>query len=250
MFWADRLNRVTGVTLLLIPVLSIVGFIGGAATGEVDPFAREQAEPMLRAIHDNHGLFLFSLVPFALTDILVLPVAAALLYLAFRDRSQTLAIVSAFAILAAVAAYVVHLTAVSVLAMLAADFFDAGAPRAIPTGTSAILQSARMVSLLQAFAALFAQTATGFGLMTIGGLIAWAPAGQRNPPPWIGKLGIVGGIGSLCTWTFLLNHNVGGAFTLIGELAVLFMMGALGAWLLRQPDVLDPALATPIATSG
>lgn len=234
MFWAERTNKVTGITLLLVPFLSVVGFLAGSGIGELDPFAAEDISEILHRIHENRELFLASMAPFVITDVLVLPALAGLLYLAFQDRSRTLALLGAFAILTSVPAFVVHETGAATLPYLAADYFRGGTP-GLASANLAVLQSARTIAVAQAMAALFGQTAMGFGFLAFGSLIAWAPAGERNPPRWLGWLGLVGGIASLLTWSFLLNHTAGGLFTLVGELAVLLLVGSLGVWLLRQP---------------
>jgi hypothetical protein len=234
MFWAERTNKVTGITLLLVPFLSIVGFLAGSGIGELDPFAAEDVSELLRRIHESRGQFVAGMAPFVVTDVLVLPALAGLLYLAFRDRSRTLALVGAFAILTSVPAFVVHEVGAATLPYLAADYFRADVS-GLTLANLAVLQSARTIGVAQALAALFGQTAMGFGFLAFGSLIAWAPAGERNPPRWLGWLGVVGGIASLLTWAFLLNHTAGGVFTLVGELAVLILVAGLGVWLLRQP---------------
>jgi len=89
MFWANRTNQIAGLTLLLLPLLSIVGFLAAGPTGNLDPFARGDVEALLRAVHDSQAIFVLSVVPFVLTDAIVLPAVAALLYLVFCDRSKS-----------------------------------------------------------------------------------------------------------------------------------------------------------------
>jgi len=45
-----RLNKVAGIALVALPVLSIVGFAGAGPIAEIDPFARGEVEGLLRAI--------------------------------------------------------------------------------------------------------------------------------------------------------------------------------------------------------
>ena len=73
MFWANRTNKMAGVALLLLPLLSIVGFLAAGPVGNLDPFARGDVEALLRAVNDSQGLFVLSMVPFVLTDVIVLP---------------------------------------------------------------------------------------------------------------------------------------------------------------------------------
>lgn len=63
------MNRVTGLTLLVPPILSIVGFAAAVPIAEIDPFGRGDIEELLRVINDNPGLFATSIVPFVLTDV-------------------------------------------------------------------------------------------------------------------------------------------------------------------------------------
>jgi Domain of unknown function (DUF4386) len=234
MFWANRNNKVAGVTILLIPLLSVVGFALGARTGDLDPFGRSDIEALLRAINDAPVAFALSMAPFVVSDMIVLVAAAALLYLTFRDRSHTLALTGAFAILVGVMALVVHEVSAMTLPFLAADLFSAGGPPGVASGDPIILESARTVSIVQGLAALCGQTAMGLGLAAFGILLKWAPEGASNPPRWLGVLGMFAGVGTVCTWLFLLDHTAGGVATLVAETATVSMLTILGVWLLRQ----------------
>ena len=80
-------------------------------------------------------------------------------------------------------------------------------------------------------------SAEGWGVQALRALWAqwaWAPAGQRNPPRLLGIVAFAGGIGYLCTWTFLIDHTLGGAVILTAEMAILASFGWLGIWFLRQ----------------
>lgn len=235
MFWANRTDKVAGVLLLAVTILSVIGFIGGIPLGEVDPFARADVEDLLRTINENFGLWTTSLVPFVIQDILVVAITA-LLYLSFRDRSRTLALVGAFAVVAGSVALMIHEAGAMTLAFLSADFFGQGGPGSITSGDPIILETARAVSVGQALSALFGQTLSGVGVASFGALIVWAPEGERNPPRWIGAAGVLGGFGMVGTWVFLLNHLAGGGVTLIAELAILSMFAVLGVWFLRRPS--------------
>jgi hypothetical protein len=232
-FWANRTDKVAGALLLLVPVLSLIGFAGGAPLGEVDPFARSDVEELLQTIDENFALWAVSLVPFMVQNLLAIPVAA-LLYLLFRDRSHTLALAGAFAVVAGSLAFMIHEAGAITLAFLAADFLDHGGPGTIGPGDPVILEVARSVSVGQALTALFGQTLLGLGTAAFGALIAWAPAGERTPPRWLGTAGLLGGLGMVCTWVFLLDHMAGGGVTLLAESALLVMFGGLGVWFLRN----------------
>jgi hypothetical protein len=234
MFWANRTDKVAGTLLLLLAVLSIAGFVAGTPLGEVDPFARTDVEQMLRTIHDHFGLWVSSLVPFVVQDVLIVA-TAALLYIAFRDRSRALALVAAFASLGGSVALMLHEVGAMTLAFLSADAVgQAGTVVADPM----ILATARAVAVGQALSALVGQTLLGVGVLCIGTLIAWAPEGRANPPRWLGFLGLMAGLGMIATWSFLTNHLVGGGVTLLAETGLVVMFAVLGVWFLRRPDEL------------
>lgn len=227
-------DQVAGSLLLLLVILTLGGFLAGATMGEVDPFARSDVETLLRTINDNFGIWILSLVAYIATDVLAVAVAA-FLYLEFRDRSRTLALLGAFALVAAAVTFMLHEVGAMTLAFLAQDFLVDGGPGTIAAGDPVILESARAVSVSQALTALFGQTLMGLGVASFGILMIWAPEGSRNPPRWVGVAGLLGGGAMLATWAFLLDHLAGGGVTLIAELAVVVMLTGLGVWLVRRP---------------
>jgi len=229
-----RIDQVTGILLLLMVGLTVGGFATGATLGEVDPFARADIEALLSTINDNFGLWSFSLIAYIATDLLAV-VAAAFLYLVFRDRNRPLALLGAFSLVAASVAFMMHEVGAMTLAFLADDFLVSGGPGSIGSGDAVTLEVARAVSVTQATTALFGQTLMGMSVASFGGLIVWAQVGLRNPPRWIGAAGVLGGICMLVTWVFLLSHLAGGGVTMLAELAVVVMLIGLGVWLLRHP---------------
>lgn len=237
--WAVRRDRAIGIALLLVPVLSVIGFSVGGAVGEYDPFERDDVEPFLLAIRDHKELFGLSVGAEVVSDALLVPLVAALLYLLFRDRAQAVALLGTIGLLVGTVLFLAEDAAIMSLGLLAADFAEHGGPGGIPAGADATLATARFVNLFQAFASLCALTALGLGLASFGALFVWAPVGERNPPRTLGGLILVGGIGYLATWAFILDHTVGGGITLVAELATLVGLGWLGVWFLRQP-VQDP----------
>jgi hypothetical protein len=232
MFWANRTDKVAGVLLLLIVILSVVGFIAGTPLGEVDPFARADVDVMLRTIRDSYGLWTASLVPFVIQEPLIVAVAA-LLYIIFRDRSQSLALLGAFGLVAGAVVLMIHEAGAVTLAYLSADYLGQGGPGTISAGDPVILQAARTVSVGQAATALFGQTSLGLGAAAFGTLLLWAPEGTKNPPRWLGVAGLVAGFAMISTWLFMWNHLAGGGVTLIGELATLILFTRLAVWLIR-----------------
>lgn len=247
MFWANRTDKVAGLLLLVIVALSLVGFTTGISLGEVDPFARADVEVMLRTIDDSFGLWIASLVPFLIQEPLIVA-AAALLYLIFRDRSPTLALVGAFALVAGSVTLMIHEAGAVTLGFLSADYLGPGGPGTITPGDPIILQAARTVSVGQAVTALLGQTSLGLGAAAFGTLLVWAPEGTSNPPRWLGVAGLVAGLAMISTWLFMWNHLAGGGVTLIGELATLILFTRLAIWLLHTASEKTEA-RIPIAAS-
>jgi hypothetical protein len=229
-----HVDRVAGVLLLLLAVLTVGGFLTGATLGEVDPFARDDVEELLRTINGSFGLWAISLVAYIATDVLAVA-AAACLYVIFHDRSPMLSLLGALSLVAAAICFMLHEVGATTLAFLAQDFLEAGGAASINAGDPVILATARAASVSQALTALFGQTLMGLAVASFGAVMVGAPAGVSNPPRWIGVAGLLGGAFMLTTWTFVLSHVAGGAATLIAELAVLVMLVGLGVWLLRHP---------------
>jgi hypothetical protein len=239
-------DRWLGIALVLVPILDIAGFSVGADVGEYDPFAREDTRELLLAINGHQSLYVLSLGAFVILDAIWTPMAAGLLYLTFRDRMPAVALLGGLGLMLGAALILAHDSTAMSLGFLAQDFAEKGGAGDIAAGADATLATARLMGLLEGFLALCAQTAFGFGLIAFGALIAWAPRGERNPPVPLGILAAASGVAYICMWSFLLDHTVGGAITLIGELAVLVTFGWLGVWFLRQPrqaEVASPAAA-------
>ena len=232
--WAMRADRVAGITLVLLPILIIASFLIGAENGEYDPFERSDTVALLEVYSDHARLFSVSLAAIIFIDAIWIPIVAGMLYISFRDRSQPIALLGTTGILLSTALFLAHDATVMTLPWLAADFTDEGGPAGIEAGSEVILMAARTVNLLQASLALCALTVMGLALTAFGALWVWGPSGRRNPPRLLGVVALGGGVGYLCTWTFLVNHTVGGAITLMAELAVLVSFAWLGIWFLRQ----------------
>ena len=144
MFWADRTNKVAGVTLLLLVALVIVNTVlVTAAVGDADPLKRGDIEGMLRDINDNEALYFLGIAFSIATDAAVLLAAAVMLYLVFRDRSRVLAMLGFAGLLAAGIAFLAADTASLTVGVLAADFVEKGGAGGIAAGDPVILQSAR-----------------------------------------------------------------------------------------------------------
>jgi uncharacterized membrane protein len=165
-----------------------------------------------------------------------------------RDRSPTLALLGVVSLVAAAVAFMIHEVGAITLAFLAEDFLVSGGPGTIAGGDPVILEVARAVSVSQAATALFGQTLMGLGVASFGALMIWAQAGLRNPPRWIGAIGLLGGLAMFATWVFLVNHLAGGGVTLLAELAVVVMLLGLGVWLVRHPAIAPAPRREPVAS--
>jgi hypothetical protein len=234
-----HLGTAAGVVLLSLPVISVIGFLFGIPLGDTDPFARGDLEDFLQTIHDHNRLYALSLAAFAVQDVIVLPAVATLMYLLFRDRSRSLALLSAFGMLIGAACSAIHDAGALTLGVLAHDFIDAGGPPGTAAGDPAILEVARSVSVLQASTALMATTGMALGVIALALVVGWSPTGERVPPRWLAYTGLIGGVCYLSMWSFFLNHVVGGTFTLLGELGIMIMTTGMGIWFLRHPKVVE-----------
>lgn len=237
MFWADRINRVAGITLLLVVILAIVNLVlVTAAVGDADPLKRGDVENMLIDINDNEALFFLGIAFSIATDAAALLAAAAMLFLVFRDRSPALATFAFVGLFASGIAFLVADAANLTVGVLAADFVNEGGPGGIAAGDPVILQSARAVAAFAGLADLIGNTALGVGLLSIGALLAWAPKGEVNPPRWLGALSILASLGTLLGWVILAAEDVGIALISVGIIGTLLWLVILGGWLLIQPE--------------
>lgn len=237
MFWADRTNKLAGVTLLLLAALVIVdAVLETVALGDADPMARSDIEGMLRDINDNGASFFLGTAFSIASDAVVLVAAAAMVYLVFRDRSQALALFAFVGLFAAGVAFLAADAASMTVGLLAADFVEGGGPGGIAAGDPVILQSARAVAAFGGLADLIGLTALAFGLLALGSLLAWAPGAEMNPPRWLGGLAVLSGLALLLSWVGAAAEDVGITLSLIGIVGSLLWLVILGGWLLFQPD--------------
>ncbi|MBI2913791.1 MAG: DUF4386 family protein [Chloroflexi bacterium] len=237
MFWADRTNKVAGVTLLLLAALVIVNLVlVTAAVGDADPVKRGDIEGMLRDINDNKALFFLGTAFSIATDAAALLAAAAMLYLVFCDRSRVLALLAFVGLLAAGIAFLAADTASLTVGVLAADFVEKGGAGGIAADDPVILQSARAVAAFSGLADPIGNTALGFGLLALGSLLARAPEGEVNPPRWLGGLAILSGLAMLLGWVVAADTDTGIVVISIGIIGTLLLLVILGGWLLIQPE--------------
>jgi hypothetical protein len=237
MFWADRINKVAGVTLLLLAlgiILNIVFTV--AAVGDSDPIERGEIEEVLRDINDNEALFFLAMGFSIATDVAISLAAGAGLYLLLRDRSRLLALFGFVGLVAGGIAFMAGDAGALTLGVLAQDFVEEGGPGGIAAGDPVILQSARAVGAFAGFTVQIAFTAIAFGLLAFGALITWAKEGTVNPPRWLGALAILSALAILLSWLAAVDNDLGDVFFLISNIGVLLFLIILGGWLLMQPE--------------
>ena len=237
MFWADRINKVAGVTLLLLAlgiILNLAFTI--SAVGDSDPVKRAEIEGFLRDINDNEALFFLGTGFSIATDAAISLAAAAGLYLVLRDRSRLLALFGFAGLVAGSIAFIASDASLLALGLLAQDFVEKGGAGGIAAGDPVILQSARTVGVITAFTFQIAFTAIAFGLLAFGTLITWAKVGTVNPPRWLGGLAILSALAMLLSWLGAVDTDLGDVIFLIANLGVLLFLIVLGGWLLMQPE--------------
>lgn len=236
MFWADHINRVTGVVLLVFAALLVSTFALELTLTEANPLARGETEEILRDLDSNRTVFSLVRALNIATDAAVMLVLAAVLYLLLRDRSQVLAAAGAFGLIGGAVGFAATDTATVTLGYLAADFLEEGGPGGVAAGDPVILQSARTVLLLSFFATLCALTAMGVGLLAFGALIATAPEGEVNPPRWIGALCGVSGLLMPFGWVVAAHWETGMTLIFAGLATALLFVCILGGWLLLRTE--------------
>lgn len=251
MFWAERTNKLAGATLLILAALIIVNIVLlSAAVGDADLTKRGDIEGILNDIHDNKALY-FAATGFSIAvDAALLPVAGALLYLVFRERSRALAVVGLAGFVAAGIAFVVADSANLVLAFLAEDFVKEGGVGGIATGDPVILQSARTIGTFGAVLEVAGSMPIALGFLGLGSLLAWAAKGEINPPRWIGWLGLVIGVAVVLQWVGAANEDVGAVFFTIGPIGSIIWFVILGGWLFIQPEHLAETSAARSAATA
>lgn len=236
MFWADRINKVAGVTLLLLALGLILNIVFLVSVGTSDPTQRGEIEEVLRDINDNEALFFLGTGFSIATDAAILLAAAAGLYLLFRDRSRLLALFGFVGLVAGGIAFTIGDAGDLTLGILAQDFVEEGGPGGIAAGDAMILQSARAVGAFTGLTFQIGFTPIAFGLLAFGALITWAKVGTVNPPRWLGVLAILTALAMLLSWIAAISTDVGNVIFLIANIGVLLFFIVLGGWLLMQPE--------------
>lgn len=251
MFWAERTTKLAGATLLILAAVIIANIVLlTAAVGDADPTKRGDLAGILRDIHDNKALY-FAANGFSIAaDTALLPIAAALLFLVFRERNRALAVVGLAGFVAAGVAFVVADSANLALAFLAEDFVKEGGATGIAAGDPVILESARTIGTFGAVLEVAGSMPLALGFLGLGSLLVWAPNGEMNPPRWIGWLGLVTGVGMVLQWVGAANEDVGAVFFAIGPIGALIWFVILGGWLLTRRERQAETTGAPSAATA
>lgn len=249
MYWADRINRVTGGVLLVFAALFVATFALEMTLTEANPLARGETEEILRDLDSNRAVWTLVRALNIAMDAAVMLVMAGVLYLLLRDRSQLLAAAGAFGLVGGAVGFAATDTATVTLGYLAADFLDEGGAGGVSAGDPVILQSARTVMLLSLIATLCALTAMGVGLLAFGALIATAPEGEVNPPRWIGALCGVSGLLMPFGWVVAAHWETGMTLIFAGMATAFLFVCILGGWLLFRTEQGEARADTRLAAS-
>ncbi len=251
MFWTDRINRVAGISLLLLALGIILSIVFSLGITDADPFERDEVEEFLSDINDNEGLAIAATIADVATDAAIGIVAAAGLYLVFRERNRLLALFGFALIFGGSIAFMAGDAASVPLIFLAQDFVEKGGPGGIAAGDDVILQTARAVAIWSFVIDQIAVTAIGVGLISFGSLIAWTPAGAGPVPPrWLGGLAVFAGLVTILSWIGAASEDVGFVLFIVGGIATLLFLISLGIWLLMQPEAGEASPAPSPAPAG
>ncbi|OGO49790.1 MAG: hypothetical protein A2148_07360 [Chloroflexi bacterium RBG_16_68_14] len=188
MFWTTRVNKIAGVTLLLLALGIILSVATSLPITDADPLERGEVEDLLVDIQDNQELFGLNHAIEIIIDSVVGIAAAGVLYLVFRSRNRTLALFGFAFLLAGQVAFVAS-DAGSLTLLFLADDFSLGGAGGLAPGDAAVVEVARAVAISSGLADQMGFTSLSVGLIAVGLLISWAPAGAGPVPPrWLGWL--------------------------------------------------------------
>lgn len=207
-------------------------------TSDNSPFEKDEAAAYLADINEHETAVLVTGGVGIAVDGFVAVALTALLYVLFRDRSRMLATVMLAGLLVQSAISVMVDGSNILLAIIADDFVNGG-PAGIAAGDPSTLEVGRYVGMFNQLFTNVLLTPLGLGLIALGKLIAYTPAGAINPPRWLGWAAIASGVCAELAWLVFIFEP---AFVFyVGNLlgSLVFMIG-LGVWLFWHRD-LQPA---------
>jgi len=232
--WTFRLNRLTGIALLLFALLTVLSVVLSFGMGDADPIEKEEIAELLTNINDNEAAVVGSVALAVATDAILGFVVAVGLYLTFRGRDRVLALIGFASVIAAGAGFMASDAGRLAMVFLADDFVNGG-PEGVGANSAVILEVARAVGITAGLAEQIAATAFGFALLAFGALIAWSPVGTAAAPPrWLGWIAAISGVAFILSWLIAVTESAFVLFIVAGLGALIFFV-VLGAWLLARP---------------
>jgi len=219
MFLERGIEVLTGAVLLGIFV-SLVVFIsvGIDIDTDVDNFRGS-----LEDIVGNRTRYFVS-YSFSILGNFLIVAAAALTYLLFRDYDRNLAMLGAFALVAAGATLMAANAMALALEPLAQDVSAAVGPQ-----RDTLLSSARSFALASEWGNFVGVTFIGLSVLSLGALIVWS----KPVPGLLGWLGIGGGILMVLIWLVAISDTLF-VIPLIGLIAVGVWLLVVGTWLIKH----------------
>jgi hypothetical protein len=235
MYLSNRLYVITGLVLIAITVCLVLSIGLGMAVSNTDPTSKADTAKMLKDTYDHHAVEVISLFFDVVLDGFLTLLIAPLTFFVFRDRSRLLAYIFFTAFLgSAVLSSVTDGINASVL-VLAKDYAHGGA--GLNAGDPAILEISHVLSVVASLVSSWGSTMLAIGFLTLGWLIARAPAGKVNPPRAIGWIIIVDGIAQLFGWASFVTGAAFLAFIVFGITTLIFTIW-LGIWLITNSSKL------------
>ena len=218
-----NLERTAGLILLALLASLIVSF---ATSVEIDIERGFEFGESLVDIATHPRQYTGSLALGIVADLLAVALGAAV-YLVFRSHERNLALLGAFAFVAAGATFMVADVAAIALRSLAEDFL-----KALSTGstqTISIESSARGVAVFWNFGVLAGTTFIALALLAYGALIAWSRAIPRE----LGWLAVAAGALLLFFWVSPVV-DVFWVVGFIGLVLTMLTMLLVGVWLITR----------------
>jgi len=234
-YLSNRLYVITGLVLISITICLVLTIGFGMAVSSTDPTSKADTAKMLKDIYDHHTLAVISLLFSVLLDSGLTLVISGLTYLVFRDRSRLLATTFLIAFIgSAVLSSVTDGIDASGL-VLAKDYAHGGA--GLDAGAPAILELTHVLKVVSSLVSQWGSTMLAIAFLTLGWLIARAPAGKVNPPRAIGWVIIVDGIAQLFGWAQFVSAAGFLSFIVFGITTLIFTIW-LGIWLITNSSKL------------
>ena len=211
------LDYLAGALLIALVVTILVGIVTHVMSVSAETF-REDARGVLADIVEDRDLFIVS-TAFDLAGNLITIALAAVLYMVFRSRDQTLALLGSFGFLAAAVLFlVVDMVAISLIS-LAEDY--------AVSQSDSILHAARAIGLMIDVAFMMGAVGIALGALSYGLLVLRTNA----LPRWMGVFGIAGGIVAPFGWLLFVDTDLV-AVGFVGLMIALFFFLISGLWLM------------------